>query len=146
MEGRFPLTDPWWQITCRVGRPRNNRVVLHGFPSYALRSDLRGEASRPLAALFLKACNVAPQHVTQFMDWLPKRTDVGLNTLPELLDDFGEVEQHKTAADHMKPQVSKSGKWISLHSVIHSFFLHSSPRGIHITYCTACNCLFIGCA
>lgn len=110
MEGRFPLTDPWWQITCRVGRPRNGRVVLQGFPSYALRSDLRGAASRSIAALFLKACGVTPEHVTEFMTWLPRETEVGLNTLPELLEEFEEVEQHKAAAAHMKPLVSKSGK------------------------------------
>ncbi|XP_076159330.1 DNA helicase B [Alosa pseudoharengus] len=108
LEGRFPLTNPWWQITCRVGHLRNGRAVIQGFPSYALRSDLKGEASRSVVSLFLKACGVSPVHRTQFMNWLPEDTEVGLRTLPELLEEFEDVEQCKTAADHMKKLVSKS--------------------------------------
>lgn len=91
-------------------RPRNGHAVLKRFLSYALRSDLKGEASRSIVALFLKACGVTSDHVTQFMAWLPKEIEVGLDTLSDLLEEFEEVEQHKAVAAHMKPLVSKSGK------------------------------------
>ncbi|XP_062383939.1 DNA helicase B [Sardina pilchardus] len=108
LEGRFPLTNPWWQITCRVGQPRKGRAVVQGFPSYALRSDLTGEDSRSVVFLFLNACGVSPEHVTQFNEWLSTETEVGLRTLPALLEEFADVEKYKTAASHMKDHVSKS--------------------------------------
>ncbi|KAL2087333.1 hypothetical protein ACEWY4_016161 [Coilia grayii] len=112
VEGRFPLTDPWWEVTCRVGRPRSGRVALHGFPSYALRRDLSGENGSGVVALFLNACGASPDHVTLFMEWCAEAEgrDVGeLSDLPELLEEFGELgEQNKTAAEHMRGLVSHS--------------------------------------
>ncbi|XP_071383184.1 DNA helicase B-like [Centroberyx affinis] len=89
VEGGFALRSPWWEVTCSVRRQRD-KLVVKGYPSYKLRSDLDREGWRPIVSLFLAACQIEPEFIAQFFEWLPKNTDVSICNLMEVLGEFSE--------------------------------------------------------
>ncbi|XP_036375605.1 DNA helicase B [Megalops cyprinoides] len=107
VEGRFVLSDPWWEVTCRVRWVRGKRVV-QGYPAYRLRSDL-GKDGRSVVALFLRACGAPDEHRMEFMQWLPKEQSVDFTNLLETLTDFQEVEvQYKAIGLELKKNTTDS--------------------------------------
>ncbi|XP_030624448.1 DNA helicase B [Chanos chanos] len=107
VEGRFALCDPWWKITCRA-RIYKHKLVLRSYPRYELRHNLGGDG-RSLVSLFLKACGVAPDFVTQFMEWLPVERHIDLTDLLDTLDEFEAArEEHAAVAVQLKSLISAS--------------------------------------
>lgn len=108
IDGRFPLRDPWWSITCTV-RNAQRKCFVKGHPSYSLRTDL-GSEGHSIVSLFLTACSAVPEFVTMFMDWLPKDRQVEPANVMDALQDFEESKpEHKAIADHLKSIVNGSG-------------------------------------
>ncbi|XP_061085101.1 DNA helicase B [Conger conger] len=108
VEGRFPYTEPWWEVTCRVNLGRR-KPSLQGAPSYRLRSCPLPQEARSIAALFLNACGTSPDHVTKLMQWLPRERAVSLVDLLETLSEFAEGdEERKAAAKQIKDSVLNS--------------------------------------
>lgn len=108
IDGRFPLRDPWWSITCTV-RNAQRKCFVKGHPSYSLRTDL-GSEGQSIVSLFLTACSAVPEFVTMFMDWLPKDRQVEPANVMDALQDFEESKpEHKAIADHLKSIVNGSG-------------------------------------
>ncbi|KAJ8245288.1 hypothetical protein GJAV_G00269130 [Gymnothorax javanicus] len=107
VEGRFPLIDPWWEVTCRMRRGKR-KLLLQGAPSYALRRCPPKEA-RSILSLFLTACGAAPEHVSRLLGWLPPGRSLGL---AELLQTLGEIEEGegelKVVANQIKHHVLNS--------------------------------------
>lgn len=107
IDGRFPLRDPWWSITCTV-RQGQRKFFVKGYTSYNLRTDL-GSEGRSIVSLFLTACSAEPEFVTMFMDWLPLNRHVEPANVMNALQDFEESKpEHKAIADHLKSRVSCS--------------------------------------
>ncbi|KAF7647737.1 hypothetical protein LDENG_00167510 [Lucifuga dentata] len=102
VEGRFALRSPWWEVTCCVQRQRN-RLVVDGFPSYRLRSDL----DRHVVSLFLTACQVQSDFISQFFKLLPPNRDVSISNLVDILGDFSEGE-NAAIAQSITAQLSSS--------------------------------------
>uniref|UniRef100_A0A672YWJ4 Helicase (DNA) B n=1 Tax=Sphaeramia orbicularis TaxID=375764 RepID=A0A672YWJ4_9TELE len=109
MEGRFALKSPWWEVKCSVKRVQRDRLIVVGFPSYKLRSNLDKREDISLVSLFLNACQIAPQFIKEFFTWLPPERGVSLNNLFEVLDEFSEGG-YANQANVIKTQVSKSGR------------------------------------
>jgi len=61
VSGFFPFTDPWWSVTVRINRQRHSV----GSPSYKLRTD-DAVAFQGIVLLFMKYCQVEPQHIELF--------------------------------------------------------------------------------
>lgn len=89
VEGRFALKSPWWEVTCCV-RKQGQKLVVDGFPSYRLRSDLDRQGWRSVVSLFLTACHVQEDFIVQFFEWLPQNRDVSIHNLMEVLGEFSE--------------------------------------------------------
>ncbi|XP_056604912.1 DNA helicase B [Triplophysa dalaica] len=107
IDGRFPLRDPWWSITCTV-RNAQRKCFVKGHPSYSLRTDL-GSEGQSIVSLFLTACSALPEFVTMFMAWLPKDRQVEPANVMDALQDFEESKpEHKAIADHLKSIVNRS--------------------------------------
>uniref|UniRef100_A0A4W4GIR8 UvrD-like helicase C-terminal domain-containing protein n=1 Tax=Electrophorus electricus TaxID=8005 RepID=A0A4W4GIR8_ELEEL len=70
IRGCFALKDPWWQISC-IAKKIGSKFRLKGNPSYSLRTDVK-EEGRAIVSLFLTACGVHSDSVTEFMKWLPE--------------------------------------------------------------------------
>ncbi|KAK2892856.1 hypothetical protein Q8A67_012844 [Cirrhinus molitorella] len=110
VEGRFPLLDPWWEVTCTIRQGRHKNFVK-GFPSYRLRTDL-GSEGRSLVSLFLTACAAHPDFVQKFMEWLPNNRHVELVDVLDVLKDFEDSsDENKTVAEQLKSIVSRSVAW-----------------------------------
>lgn len=110
VDGRFPLRDPWWLISCTV-RQGQRKVFLKGFPSYSLRTDLTPEDGRSIVSLFLTACGANPDFVTMFMEWLPKDRHVEPGNVINTLEDFETSKpEHKAIAEQLKSSVSRSSE------------------------------------
>lgn len=108
VRGRFPLRNPWWEISCSA-KQYARRIVIDGYPSYKLRTDLKNDWCTILA-LFLKECDVDPNFVTRFVDWLPMDRYVDLINVEEVLHEFGEcMKETRAEADYVKHVISKSG-------------------------------------
>lgn len=107
VEGRFPLRGPWWEVTCFTVKQRD-RLVVKGFPSYNLRSDLDRQKWIQMVSLFLTACGVEDQHKSLFLNWLPQNRDVSLNNLMEVLCEFSEGG-NKDQARMIITRLSNSG-------------------------------------
>uniref|UniRef100_UPI003AAE6D86 DNA helicase B n=1 Tax=Centroberyx gerrardi TaxID=166262 RepID=UPI003AAE6D86 len=108
VEGRFALRSPWWEVTCSVRRQKG-KLVVKGYHSYKLRSDLDREGWRHIVSLFLAACHIEPQFIAQFFEWLPKNTDVSIYNLMEVLGEFSEGANAGVAqyiADHLPQSVA----------------------------------------
>lgn len=111
VDGRFPLRDPWWLISCTV-RQGQRKVFLKGFPSYSLRTDLTSEAGQSVVSLLLTACDAQPEFVTMFMDWLPKDRHVDPGNVINALQDFETSKpEHKAIAEELKSRVNRSSAW-----------------------------------
>lgn len=108
IDGRFPLRDPWWSITCTV-RQGQRKFYVKGYPSYSLRTDL-GSEGRSIVSLFLTACGAEPEFVTKFMQWLPENRHVEPANVMDALQDF-EVSkpENKAIAVQLKLDISRSG-------------------------------------
>ncbi|KAF5908362.1 DNA helicase B [Clarias magur] len=104
VKGRFPLSNPWWEISCNA-QQYNRKLVVNNYPSYSLRTDLKND-SHPLVSLFLKECDVTPEFVTRFMEWLPKDRYVDLMNVEEAVCDFGKSINSEAEADYVKSQIS----------------------------------------
>ncbi|XP_043093944.1 DNA helicase B [Puntigrus tetrazona] len=110
VDGRFPLHDPWWEVTCTIRQGRHKNFIK-GYPSYRLRTDLGGEG-RPLMSLFLKACRAEPDFVNMLMEWLPKDRYVELVTVLDVLQDFEDSSPgNKAVAEQLKSNVKRSEAW-----------------------------------
>lgn len=108
IDGRFPLRDPWWSITCTVHQGKR-KCFVKGNLSYSLRTDL-GSEGRSIVSLFLTACGAAPEFVTMFMNWLPENKHVEPANVMDALQDFEESKpEHKAIAEQLKSKVSHSG-------------------------------------
>lgn len=108
VKGRFPLRNPWWEISCNA-QQYSRKLVVNGYPSYTLRTNLKND-SHTLVSLFLKECDVAPDFVTRFMEWLPKDRYVELMNVEEALCDFGKsINSKENETDYVKSQISLSG-------------------------------------
>lgn len=108
VEGRFALTSPWFEVTC-VARRQRNKLVMRGYPSYMLRSDLDREGWRSMVSLFLAACDVhPPEFIKQFFEWLPEDRDITISNLMEVLVEFEEAG-HVGEAQCIGARVSDSG-------------------------------------
>ncbi|XP_051976730.1 DNA helicase B-like isoform X2 [Xyrauchen texanus] len=107
VEGRFPLRDPWWKISCTVGQGKHKSYVK-SYLSYSLRTNLRSEG-RSLVSLFLNACGALPDFVKTFMEWLPEDRYVEPVNVQDALQDF-EVSkpEHKAIAEQLKTYVNHS--------------------------------------
>ncbi|XP_046729054.1 DNA helicase B [Silurus meridionalis] len=95
VKGRFPLMNPWWEISCSAQKYKH-KLVVHGYPSYKLRTDLKHDY-RSMVSLFLKECDVDPFFVTRLMEWLPEDRYVDLINIEEVLCKFGEREDGQDA-------------------------------------------------
>ncbi|KAI1905417.1 hypothetical protein AGOR_G00015970 [Albula goreensis] len=103
--GRFPLSDPWWEVTCSVTQDRRGKLVMPGYPSYRLRSDI----DNSVVSLFMKACGMSSDFVSQFIEWLPRERKVNLTNLPEALHEFEKAARiHKTVPGQMNTLVINS--------------------------------------
>ncbi|KAI1882256.1 hypothetical protein AGOR_G00248810 [Albula goreensis] len=97
--GRFVLSEPWWEVTCRVRTGKQGRLVLMGYPSYSLRSCV----GKDILSLFLKACGVRPELVTQFTGWLSPERAVNLTDVLEVLSEFEKADpDHTSVAQQIK--------------------------------------------
>ncbi|KAG9342318.1 hypothetical protein JZ751_016820 [Albula glossodonta] len=97
--GRFVLSEPWWEVTCRVRKGRQGKLVLMGYPSYSLRSCV----GKDILSLFLKACGVRPELVTQFTGWLSPERAVNLTDVLEVLSEFEKADlDHTSVAQQIK--------------------------------------------
>uniref|UniRef100_A0A8C3VVR1 DNA helicase B n=1 Tax=Catagonus wagneri TaxID=51154 RepID=A0A8C3VVR1_9CETA len=68
--GRFPLTQPWWQVKVQV-KPVGSRIYqVQGFPSYFLQSDMSPPNQKHICSLFLKDCNVPSDKINKFLAWI----------------------------------------------------------------------------
>lgn len=111
VQGRFALRDPWWRISC-TSRPVGHKFVMKGYPSYSLRTPKT--EGRTLVSLFLTECDVDPQFITEFMEWLPEDRHVHLKNVEESLNAFGNHNKtSKERADFAISALSESG--IALH-------------------------------
>ncbi|XP_026779472.3 DNA helicase B isoform X1 [Pangasianodon hypophthalmus] len=107
VRGRFPLRNPWWEISCNAQR-YSRKLIVSGYPAYKLRTELKNDW-RTIVSLFLKECDVDPNFVTRFMEWLPKDRYVDLINIEEALREFGEsVKEISAEADYVKTKISKS--------------------------------------
>ncbi|XP_016298630.1 DNA helicase B-like isoform X1 [Sinocyclocheilus anshuiensis] len=110
VDGRFPLHDPWWEVTCTIRQGRHKNYVK-GFPSYRLRTDL-GTEGRSLVSLFLKACRAEPDFVNLFMEWLPNDRHVEPVNVLDILQDFEDSSpENKAVAEQLKSKVNRSAAW-----------------------------------
>ncbi|XP_001336777.3 DNA helicase B isoform X1 [Danio rerio] len=110
VEGRFPLCDPWWEVTCtiRLGRLK---AFVKGYPFYRLRTHLKSEG-RSLLSLFLTACKAQADHVKMFMDWLPTDRRVELVNVLDVLQEFEDSSlEHEAVAQQLKSSVNCSVVW-----------------------------------
>ncbi|XP_073725117.1 DNA helicase B [Misgurnus anguillicaudatus] len=111
VDGRFPLRDPWWWISCTV-RQGQRKVFLKGFPSYSLRTDMTSKEGQSIVSQFLTACDAQPDFVNMFMDWLPKDRHVELGNVINALQDFETSKpEHKAIAEELKSRVNRSSAW-----------------------------------
>ncbi|XP_028811274.1 DNA helicase B isoform X3 [Denticeps clupeoides] len=117
VEGRFVLTDPWWEVTCKVKRLRSGTFVLQGSPAYKLRDNL-GSDGRSLVSLFLARCTVPPPFVQQLMDWLPEEREISPCSLPDILEEFGLLKEHKAVATQIKCCVFESSAGVSVQAAV----------------------------
>ncbi|KAG9335171.1 hypothetical protein JZ751_005519, partial [Albula glossodonta] len=103
--GRFPLSDPWWEVTCSVTQDSRGKLVMPGYPSYRLRSDI----DNSVVSLFMKACGMSSDFVSQFIEWLPRERKVNLTNLPEALHEFEKAARiHKAVPGQMNTLVINS--------------------------------------
>ncbi|XP_073694269.1 DNA helicase B [Garra rufa] len=110
VEGRFPLLDPWWEVTCTIRQGRHKNFVK-GFPSYRLRTNL-GSEGRSLVSLFLTACAPLPDFVQMLMEWLPNDRHVEPVNVLDILQDFEDSsDENKAVAEQLKSVVSRSVAW-----------------------------------
>lgn len=108
VKGRFPLRNPWWEISCGA-QQHSRKLVVDGYPSYKLHTDLKN-GWRTFVSLFLKECDVEPNFVTRFMQWLPEDRYVDLINVVEALHEFGEnIKDTREEADYAKSNIWKSG-------------------------------------
>lgn len=110
VEGRFPLCDPWWEVTCtiRLGRVK---AFVRGYPFYRLRTDLKSEG-RSLVSLFLTACKAQADYVKMFMEWLPNDRNMELVNVLDALQDFEDSSlEHEAVAQQLKSSVNCSVVW-----------------------------------
>uniref|UniRef100_A0A3Q1H634 Uncharacterized protein n=1 Tax=Anabas testudineus TaxID=64144 RepID=A0A3Q1H634_ANATE len=112
VEGRFALRAPWWQVTCSVVEQRD-RLVVKGFPSYKLRSDLDRQDWIHIVSLFLTACGVEEQNRSLFFDWLPTNRNVSLNNLIEVLDEFSKAG-NEAQAQMIRTRLLNSDAWLQV--------------------------------
>ncbi|XP_016098398.1 DNA helicase B-like isoform X2 [Sinocyclocheilus grahami] len=107
VEGRFPLQDPWWEVTCTI-RQGLHKNVVKGFPFYRLRTDL-GSEGRSLVSLFLTACKAQPDFVNMFIEWLPNDRHVDPANVLDVLQDFEDSSpENKAVAEQLKSKVNHS--------------------------------------
>lgn len=105
VKGRFPLRNPWWEISCRA-QQYARKLVIDGYPSYKLRTDV----GRAIISLYLKECNVDSYFVTRFMEWLPADRYVDLVNIEEVLEEFGKnIKETREEVDYVNSVISKSG-------------------------------------
>lgn len=105
VKGRFPLMDPWWEISCSA-QQYTRKLVVSGYPSYKLRTD----DWRSILSLFLNACTVDPDFVKRFMEWLPVGRYVDPVNIEEALHEFGQsINTTSEEANYVKLVISKSG-------------------------------------
>lgn len=101
MAGRFLLTDPWWEVTCKV-KSQGKKNWLRGYQAYTLRTSVGID----IVSLFLEECGVADQFKMEFIQWLQGRC-FNLAKLPTFLKKF--VTKNEVAVRHILPLVAKSG-------------------------------------
>ncbi|XP_016430181.1 DNA helicase B [Sinocyclocheilus rhinocerous] len=110
VEGRFPLQDPWWEVTCTIRQGRHKNLVK-GFPFYRLRTDL-GSEGRSLVSLFLTACKAQPDFVNMFIEWLPNDRHMDPANVLDVLQDFEDSSpENKAVAEQLKSKVNHSVSW-----------------------------------
>uniref|UniRef100_A0A3Q3JID7 Uncharacterized protein n=1 Tax=Monopterus albus TaxID=43700 RepID=A0A3Q3JID7_MONAL len=114
VQGHFALRSPWWQVKCSV-QNRGNRLVMKGFPSYKLRSDLDREGWISIVSLFLRACGVEPEVISHsFFHSLPPNIEISLHNLMEVIDEFSKAGNEDTAS-MITTRVSRSGLLILIY-------------------------------
>ncbi|XP_026857969.2 DNA helicase B [Electrophorus electricus] len=107
IRGCFALKDPWWQISC-IAKKIGSKFRLKGNPSYSLRTDVK-EEGRAIVSLFLTACGVHSDSVTEFMKWLPESIHVDPINVQDILNDFGkDKEDNRKVAENIRTVVFKS--------------------------------------
>lgn len=117
VEGRFPLHDPWWKITCRVRKCKRKHFV-RDYLSYSLRTDLQSVGGA-IVSLFLKACTASPRSVKPFMDWVSKNIyeePVTVMNVKNALQSFGSKRKYKAVSKELKSCVQHSGEIITIQS------------------------------
>lgn len=134
VKGRFPLRNIWLEISCSA-QQYTRKLVVNGYPSYKLRTDLKYDWST-IISLFLKECDVDSNFVTRFMESLPKDRYVDLINVEAALHKFGESNKETgEAADYAKTKISKSGISSMLLKCLFFFFFNM------VQYFLLCNCV-----
>ncbi|XP_062278706.1 DNA helicase B [Scomber scombrus] len=113
VEGRFALRSPWWEVNCCVRVHRDKRV-MKGYPSYKLRSDLDRQEWIPILSLFLNACEVQPEFISQFFKWLPPNRNVTFYNLEEVVEEFS--EGNEAQAQNITSRLSCSVAGMQVHA------------------------------
>ncbi|KAM8971976.1 DNA helicase B [Pelodytes ibericus] len=88
--GFFPLLEPWWYVTVEV-KGVKSQYFTGGHPSYEIQNDVFENGN--VLAIFLTACNVADEVKQEFINWLPKDTQVTFRNLPQVIEEF-EIEKN----------------------------------------------------
>nr|XP_020457158.1 DNA helicase B [Monopterus albus] len=127
VQGHFALRSPWWQVKCSV-QNRGNRLVMKGFPSYKLRSDLDREGWISIVSLFLRACGVEPEVISHsFFHSLPPNIEISLHNLMEVIDEFSKAGNEDTAS-MITTRVSRSVDWMQVQtSLLHPHVMKYLP-------------------
>lgn len=103
--GRFLLTDPWWEVECKVHQQEDRPTYwLGGYQAYTLRTSV----GKDIVSLFLRKCEVNSfEFIQQFTDWIGDK-HINLAELPKTLNKFEAI--CNVAACDILQKVVKSGK------------------------------------
>ncbi|XP_053108564.1 DNA helicase B isoform X2 [Hemicordylus capensis] len=97
--GRFLFTDSWWKVNVKV-KKSGPYYYVQGYPSYFLQTDA-GENQISIISLFFNACNVPPEFISEFFEWLPEGSSLNFMDLEEILNQFQEskLQEGQKSAD-----------------------------------------------
>ncbi|XP_019639139.1 PREDICTED: DNA helicase B-like isoform X1 [Branchiostoma belcheri] len=94
VKGRFPLQDPWWDLSVECRASGGNMYLTTGYPEYRLNMN----PSIHLILLFLKKCEVHEDHVKDFHDTLQREpslqgTTLNFQNLREVVEQYGSLNE-----------------------------------------------------
>ncbi|XP_066285725.1 DNA helicase B-like [Branchiostoma lanceolatum] len=94
VKGRFPLQDPWWDLSVECRKSGGNMYLTTGYPEYRLNKN----PSKDLILLFMKKYDVHPQHIEAFHNALqaePSLQEQPLNfeNLCDIVEQYGKLDE-----------------------------------------------------